>query len=208
MKNEVLKEKIKLFWEWFVVNEALMRDVVKDELHDGRAELVNAIDNQVLNFGMFTWEIAEEKNASFSFTISPNGNIELLQISKGIMKNAPILSHWQFNYAKPAKDWNFQFNVFDDYANEHCIDASAWKFILLPYPHNKTKLIIEAKNIIHLDDNTKDSAGDYVLTHTLGEEYKINNIAAIEIVNEFESQFQDSYVSIIDLQKRFIATID
>ncbi len=207
MQKEALKEKIKLFWEWFVENEILMKDVVNDDLHDDRDFLINAMDNHVLDFGMFTWEIGQESNDLFFFTISPNGNSELLQMSKKIMTKAPGLNTWKFNYAKPAKNWNFQFNVFDDYANEHNIDASEWKFILLPYPGNKVKLIIEAKNIANVDDNTKDSAGNYVLTHTLGEECKINNIAAFEIVSAFENQDQSTGISIVNLQKEFLELI-
>ena len=69
------------------------------------------------------------------------------------------------------------------------------------------KLIIEAKNIANVDDNTKDSAGNYVLTHTLGEECKINNIAAFEIVSAFENQDQSTGISIVNLQKEFLELI-
>ena len=203
MKKEIVKKKIKLFWEWFINNEALMRAVVNDDFHEQRESLINAIDNQVLDFGMFTWEIEENKENKISFTISPNGNVELLELSKFIIEHAPNLSNWKFNYAKPIKNWDFTFSVFDDYANEHEIDASEWNFVLLPVNDNKVKVIIEANNITNLDYETKLSAGNFVLTNTLGEECKINNVYEVEIVNELENQYKAFGIQIINLQKQF-----
>jgi hypothetical protein len=200
MKQETPNTKIASFWKWFVENEARIKEVVDSGLQDDRDALVNDLDNQILEFGMFTWEIGQAADQSFFLTISPNGNKERLELGRSIMKAAPRMPGWEFYPAKPAKDWDLHFSLFDNNVVEHQVDASGWKFVLMP---DQGMVIIEAPNIAHLDFDTQVTAGDLVVTNIIGEERKITDLRGIEIVGKFEVQHKASGLPILDLKKHF-----
>jgi hypothetical protein len=191
--------KIKSFWKWFAENETRIRGVLDTNFPSEKDALINDLDNQILEFGMFTWEIGYEPDHSFFLIISPNGNWERLGLSRSIMKLAPNLDDWHFYYAKPAKEWNLQFSLFDNNVIEHQVNASNWTYILIKQG-DKFKIIIAAGNIAHLDYDTRNAAGDLVVTNLLGEELKIIKIAEIEMVNAFEKTLKAPSFPILSLK--------
>jgi hypothetical protein len=195
------KNKIKSFWEWFMDNEELIKEIVSDESHTDRVSLVHSLDNQILEFGMFTWEIGPGSHKPFFLTISPNGDKKLLEISKLIMKSSPKLADWEFNHSKPVKDWNLKFTLYDGYMIERNIDASVWNYVVLQTAANKMEIIIEAANINKLDDETQLIAAELVVTSMLGEERKINEVSGIRIVKEFEKQLGAAAKPILSLRQ-------
>src|SRR5690606_8768571 len=108
--TEIDKDKIEEFWEWFSMNVDHIKEVLSDDFHEGRKSLVKTTDNQVLQFGMFTWEMGPLDEQLYFLTISPNGSEELLQISKQIIEGSPSFPDWKFYYAKPAKNWDLKFS--------------------------------------------------------------------------------------------------
>ena len=96
--NQDIQAKIEQFWNWFTENEHRFRKVT-----DVR-EAVEAMDDQILEFGLFKWEIGPGINKPFYLTLSPNGNEERLELSKMIMDLSPDLRQWEFNYCKPLGD--------------------------------------------------------------------------------------------------------
>jgi hypothetical protein len=203
MNLEDKSAQINSFWKWFVDNEKRIRDLLDDNAVGDRDPFIQDMDNQILEFGMFTWEIGEGIAKPFFLTVSPNGNKELMDQGKLIMKSAPDLPDWEFNYAKPAKDWDFTFRLFDDNMIERNLNASEWKFILGQAPGNKVKVTIEAPNIVGLDYDTQLAAGDLVVTNMLGEECKINHVGKIEIMNDLNSQDKAAGFSIMRLKQEF-----
>lgn len=202
--NKVAKNaKIESFWEWFIDNESRIKAAVNETSEEDRTELIHSIDNQVLEFGMFKWEIGHGSTKPFYLTISPNGSKELLLISKNIIQSAPVLSDWEFNYSTPVKDWNLQFSLFDDFMIERDIDASNWKFIL-ERSINQIKIIIEAANIATIDEQTQLTAANYVITNLVGEECRINTIHAIEVVGKLDEK-QSLGFPIIKLKQKIEA---
>ncbi len=205
--NQDSNTKIKSFWKWFVENEIRIREVLDSDLQGEREALINDLDNLILDFGMFTWEIGHGSEKLFFLTVSPNGNRERLGISKSIMKSAPDLSDWEFYYAKPAKDWDLQFSLFDNNIVEQHVNARDWSFALIKQQDNKIKIIIEADNVTHLDFDTRLTAADLVVTSMLGEERKIMSVGDIEIVNKFE-EWQRSYsLPMLSLKEGFEALL-
>jgi hypothetical protein len=204
--NQDSNTKIKSFWKWFVENEIRIREVLDSDLQTEREALVNDMDNQILDFGLFTWEVGHGTEKSFFLTISPNGNRERLLLSRSIVKDAPDLSDWEFYYAKPAKDWDLQFSLFDNNVVEQQVNAGGWSFALFKQPDHQIKIIVEADNIPHLDFDTRLTAADLVVTSILGEELKIMSVGDIEIVNKFDSTYSSSS-AILSLKERFEALL-
>src|SRR5690606_8077079 len=125
----------------------------------GRKSLARNMDNFVLHFGMFTWEMGPV-DGRYYLTISPNGNEELLEVSEELIASAPELKRWNFYAAKPKKEWDLKFKVFDDFMTPHEVDASDWQYVWEHGPSRKITITVMANSIHHLDDETKLSAAD------------------------------------------------
>jgi len=184
-------DPITAFWQWFYKNHALIKEVLDaEETHPAKFDIVNALDNHVLSFGKFKWEIGYGSQGGYSLFISPNGDEELLKTSQEIMEASPNLPDWEFHAAKPAKDWDLQFSIYDEQMFIHEIDASDWRFVMLSQKNGKEVVVLEAPNIGHLDLNVQTNAGNLVLVNMIGEEKKILRIAGILIVKELSEQHQ------------------
>ena len=99
------------------------------------------LDNQVLQFGVFSWEIRKTENSKHSFIISPNGKEKLLQLSEAIMGEAPPLIDWEFYPAKPAIDWNFVIEVYDNFFVKQTVNTSNWKYQLTSQNEDQIRFI-------------------------------------------------------------------
>ena len=174
-------------WKWFLGNEQAIIDAVKNE--QATDYLIENLDNLVLDLGVFTWEIGAGKSKPWSFTISPNGDRDLLEVSQKIMEQAPDLDHWEFNNCKPPKDWDRRFSIYDDNMDEQAIDASSWKYAALRSDDGMIELILEAGNVEHLDHDTTNTAANLVVLNELGEEIKIKRISSVVIVDQLDPEY-------------------
>lgn len=181
----ILKNKINHFWEWFVKHEKQFREI-SDPV--ATREL---LDNQVLQFGVFSWEIGAGQDKPHSFTISPNGSAKMLSRSEAIIGEAPDLPHWNFFAAKPAQEWSFIFKMYDSFMLQQDIDAGEWKFIFRMTPDRKLRVLIYAKNIDFLDEDDRGSAANFVLNQIIGEIdkiYYIDSVSFIDILDEIQEE--------------------
>lgn len=201
MKDKT-RDKIEEFWEWFINSEKLIIEIINDDFHEGRKSLSRNMDNFILQFGMFTWEMGPSGD-HYYLTISPNGNEELLEVSKEIVAYAPALKQWKFYAAKPKKEWDLRFKVFDDFMTPHEVDASSWRYFLNRNALEKIEITILAKNISHLDGETKLTAADLVVTSLLGEDFKIQNVGFIKVLDKFDSIQSAKTSSIHELSNEF-----
>lgn len=181
MAKDITYDKISSFWEWFETQERRIRDILNDELHPEREELVQAMDNQILNLGLFTWEMGPDGSSAFYLTISPNGDPELLKLSKSIVEASPALSAWTFYYAKPIKEESIELKLYDEEYNLHFVNAQNWQFGLSLTSSGQVDITIIAKNIKHLDQETQTGAGDLVVSSLLGEECHILHVRHIHV---------------------------
>ncbi len=179
------------FWKWFQANEALIRVVLDDEQHEQRAEIIELLNNYILDFGMFSWEIGETKSNEHYLIISPNGNAELLHVSRKVIAAAPQVPGWEFHFAKPAKDWNRTFTVYDELMELREVNASDWKFKIEKGAGQKIHLHILAESIISLDPDTRERAADIFITGELGEENRIRIVEKIHIANADDAAFAE-----------------
>lgn len=191
--------KIESLWRWFVANENQIIDSFQKESLTNY--IVENLDNLILDFGMFTWEIGPGKVKPWFLTISPNGDRDLIRVSQKIIEHAPNLDDWEFNYCKPAKDWDRRFIIYDRNMNEQNIDASNWKYVMLRNEDGMIDLILEAKNITHWDQDTARTAADIIVTSEIGEETKIQKILSVDIVDKLERQYNSRKTEIQYLKK-------
>lgn len=184
-------EKIEKLWNWFYDNENRILDCIENDNTIDQPYIKEQLDNLILDIGLFSWEIGHGSNKPWFFTISPNGDKDLLEKSKTIIISAPELEKWQFHYCKPAMDWDRKFSIYDSFMDLQDIDASEWKFVAEKSGENKVEIILEAPNIKHLDGDTAMQAADLVVINEIGEEIKIRNISNIKILDELEANFKN-----------------
>ena len=186
-EQDGMNARIQAFWQWFAEKEASIQEYFEEEEMVSRSELIDDIDDKVLSFGLFSWEIAPGRYKPFYFSISPNGNKDRLGISKQIIEGAPRFADWEFYYAKPVNIEGLKFKIHDDFMVQHEVDASQWNYVLQINAEKKAEVLLEAGNIHHLDADTQRIAADIALINLLGEEVKINNIYRFDVVVELES---------------------
>jgi len=180
-------DKIDAFWSWFATNESAIVRAIEGE--SASESVVENLDNLILDIGAFYWEIGPGINKPWCLTISPNENKDLLKISRQIVETALELDNWEFNYFKPAKDWDRTFVIYDDLMNEQQVDASSWNYVALTHQDEMVALILEASNIQHLDKETALTAAGLVVLSEIGEEFRINKIAEVTIVSNLDDQY-------------------
>ena len=192
--------KIKQFWDWFIDNEYQFREVTDTKT------VVELLNNQVLEFGVFAWELGVGVEKPHSFTISPNGDKKRLFLSRQIFKQAPELQHWEFNYCRPVrKDWDLTFEVFNSSMIKQVYDASKWEFVLEEEDNQKIAILLKATNIVTIDFDDLPSIADLVVNNMLGEERRINDVHSIRFIDDFLPEDEKWIFPLIDLQEEFIA---
>lgn len=171
-----MEKKVEKFWSWFSSIAELLAANYENE------ELLSEIDNKVLELGDFSWEIGAGKTASNSFTISPNGDPELLNETKSIVSLAPKTKDWEFYYSKQPKDWDFLFELEIDSKIE-TIDANKWKYVLFKFADGTFDILIESLPLFKLNEDDRVYAVEIALDGVIGEEARINKIGNIEVVS-------------------------
>lgn len=203
MNQTELYPKIEAFWKWFIQAEEHILTFFAEEIDEDRASLIESINNQVLEFGLFAWEISPGEEKPFRFTLSPNGDPQRLALSKLIISKAPQLRKWEYLPAKPSKDWDFVLPIYDDWMIERSIEAFRWQYVLLEYPDDSVELLIKARNLLFMDEDSQAMAIDQVLTNIVGEECNINYFTEVHIVEEFPEEYQEISAPIRDLAEHF-----
>lgn len=185
--------KIKQFWEWFSRNcQSFGVDF------DNRV-LLEELDNWISRLGDFSWEVGPGKVRENALIISPNGNVDLLQDTKEIVKNAKDCAGWEYYYAKPVKDWEliFDFETSEEEVVE--VDASKWEYVLLQYEDGMFEIIIKVSGLRQLNESDKQVAAEVLLDGVLGEETRMQTVCAIDVVEEFDKEYREKASNIRNL---------
>jgi len=177
-------EKIEAFWKWFFGIENQYRKFFTDEPVN-KELLVEAMNNRVLDFGQFKWEMREGKQGVLQFIISPNGDHELFELSQNIMAAAASHSNWQFLSALPPEKTDFKFQVYDEFMRLCEVDATDWSCFLEKEVDGLIGVTIMADNVEHLDLDTQIEAGEIIMKKLIGEAKFINHIAGLGMVEAF-----------------------
>ena len=204
MNQTKFHPKIDAFWKWFIQMEEHIVTFFEADVDDERASLIERVNNEVLEFGLFAWEISPGTNKPFRFTLSPNGDANRLALSKLIISEAPSrLRNWEFYASKPAKDWDYILSVYDDWMIERPIEAFRWQYVLLEYSDDTFELLVQAKNIQFMDEESQTAAIDQVLNNIVGEECNINYFNEVSIVDKFPPEYQEISAPIRELKEHF-----
>lgn len=198
MENE---NKILAFWQWFVKSESIFNECIENEASENREYVVEQLNEQILGLGVFSWDIGLDDNDNWFLLISPNGNPDQFEVSQDIMELAPEHLDWLFYASKPAQDWNREFTVFDNYMNEEVIDASGWHCVILEDEDENLELILEAKNVAHLDLDIAEFAAEEFVIKEIGESARIQLISSIQIVTELDPDYASEKVSVLELRE-------
>lgn len=178
---------ISTFWLWFEDNLAHLRNVLTDPGHSSREYVVDSLNNHLLAIGTFTWDIETGSNRRWSLTISPNGDPDLLELSREIVAMAPDLPDWEFYYARQPSRPELQLTVWDEEMTQQTVDANPWTYVLLPASGGAYDLLIEASNAAHVDDETLHTTADHLVTALMGEEAKITRIRSIDLTDRLSA---------------------
>jgi hypothetical protein len=196
--NTSMSDQITDFWEWFDLNQTLIEAVIEANGHPKTEELIQLLDQHILGMGKIKWEIGNPSPSQFTFTLSPNNEHELLEVTKSIIALAPTLSTWSFYYAAQATG-ALKLQVYDHNMESQTIDANPWRAVLSDTDFGKSELILEISNIQHLDEDTQMIGADLILTALLGEEMKIKSLAGLELVFDLDDQDVEYSFPIKDL---------
>jgi hypothetical protein len=183
-------DNILRFWQWFVKNENTIKECVENTSSKSKEYVVEQMNEHILGQGVLTWDIGLNDSKEWFLMLSPNGDSDMLKVSERIIGEAPEHMNWQFHASKPAKIWDRQFMVYDDYMDELFIDASDWHFITFEEEDGKLDLVIEAKNISHLNPELAESASEQFVIQEIGEANSIIYFSSVVVVSNLESEDQ------------------
>ena len=198
---EIDEDKLENFWRWFVQNEYLIKNAIEQELSIEQEYLIDQLNNLILDFGRLTWDIGLDDQNSWFFTISPNGNQDLIEIVEHIIEAAPRHLDWNFYAGKPQKNWVRTFSLYDNEMDVVEIDANSWYYVAFLEADGTVELIIEANNIEHLDPETIEIAGNLFLVHELGEKMSLQIVSKVTLVALLNPDDAASKYPIADLKE-------
>ena len=186
--TQALTDKIEHFWKWFTQMEGPIRSFFTEEEPVNKELIVESMNNRVLDFGMFTWEIGPGQDRPYYFLISPNGDKERLALSRQIIHHAPELPGWEFYPARPLRAVELSFSMYDSMFRACEVDAHTWEFALEGDTKEGIEVIIKASDLNHLDEDTQFEAADRVVMGLLGEEVFIDQVEDLVLVSDFSPE--------------------
>jgi|SRR5450432_543111 len=193
--------KVIEFWNWFSKNCQNFGD------NFDNTSLLEELDTRILSLGDFSWEIGPGKIQENSLVISPNGDLELLQVTKMIIANSKNCLGWEYHYAKPPKDWELKFEYSTRSGEQINVDACNWKYILLRYEDGMFEIIIKTQSLSNMRYDDRLAIVEIALDGILGEEMRMQNIADINLVDDFEISQRAEAGNINDLLNHLLTFI-
>ena len=197
------EEKIESFWQWFVQNDIRIKNSIVQELAEERSYIIEQLDNHILGFGMLKWDLGLDDSQNWFFTLSPNGDKDLLAITERIIENAPHFLSWTFHASKQATFSSEKVSLYDNDMEPLEIDPSKWHYIAFIESDGKIELILEAKNVKNIDEEIIELAANLFVINEIGEKMRILNVSTISVVSEFTSEDEDSKYPILELRNHF-----
>ncbi len=201
-KNE-LEQRIQDFWEWFNENRMVIEQVVSESLHPQTNYVVEQLDQHLLGMGKLKWQLENPRPSQFILTLSPNNERKLLAITQSIVQGANYALGWEYHHAIPVKG-TFEVDLYDNEMEIRSIVAHHWKVIPVIEPDGRYELLINAPELLELDEDTQLIAVDLMLTDVLGEELKIKCLSGFQIIEDVEDDQTDDLIPIQQLSQILI----
>lgn len=164
-------ETIATFWEWF-------GDVCDALARDSNSELLEELDRQLMLLGVAGWELGPGEAEPNALTVSPDGDPELLLVTRRIVSLAPPAPGWEFYSALRPRPLPLAFILGDSEADGVKVDARAWKYVLYEYPDGLCDIVVEQAGGVRESDRY--TAAVVALDGLLGEEVRLSRIHEVE----------------------------
>ncbi len=183
----MLADQVKDFWEWFYNNQQLIEEVVDNQEHLKTEAVVQSLNQHILGMGKIKWELGNPSPGFFTFTLSPNSDRELLKITKTVIASVKLIPGWSFYHALQPTG-NASLQMYDLNMEIQEVNAHSWRVAPFSDGNGRYELMLEADNIMHLDEDTQTVAVDLILNALLGEERKIKALVGFDILDSFDDK--------------------
>ena len=188
---KISKSQIQEFWEWFTKSHFKLRS------ESFVRECLDKLDRTVSGWNL-SWEIGPGKHTDYSFSLSGNGDVELSNLAKNIIKEAPAIEGWEFfDFRQSKENWR-QLKL-----SHQNIDATDWEYILLKQPNDKLEILIKADNLNELSRDIQRNAIELVLINLLGEKKYITNIDFYDLIDSNSKEYSNKYNNLKHLPDHF-----
>ena len=198
------EENILDFWRWFVKNESRIQKCILTKDSKEQEKIVHSLNEFVLGFGAFSWDIGQNEEDQWFFTISPNLNGDLLQTSKSVIAVAPNHLNWFFYSSKQTKTWDYQLEVYDELLDIFTVDTSKWHYNAFEEEDGSIELIFEIGSLAKKHSEAIENAITAFIINELGEEILISDISNIDFFELFDEDLSPTKSSIIELKAQVI----
>jgi hypothetical protein len=97
-------ESIRAFWDWFVANEASLRELEDSSeiLWDQAVEKLHLVDERLW------FEMSHPDGGMREFIVTAQGNVEAFDIAEALIASAPEMQGWKMIPLKPALGFDFK----------------------------------------------------------------------------------------------------
>lgn len=191
--------RIREFWSWF----ADARTTFGERFENGAA--VEELARRIAGLGRFSWELGPGlQNPSHQLlVISPGGDRDLLSLARDIVAQAPSCPGWEFFPARPPKQWDLRASLEYEGVGMITLDARSWRYALRKKSDGLYEILIGAPELVYYDPVVKQVAVGIILDGELGEAARLDHIAAIEVVSEFDADLEVSADPLVLLKERW-----
>lgn len=172
------------FWSWFAGACGTFGERFEN------AAAIEELARRIAALGPFTWEMGPglKNPGRILLVISPGGDRRLLPAARDIVARAPELPGWEFLPARPPKDWDLRASLEYEGVGSLFLDARAWRYVAAPGPGGLLDFVVCAPELAYYEDEVRRVAAGIILDGELGEEARLDHIAGIDVVAEFDER--------------------
>ena len=176
--------RIRDFWTWFAGACGTFGERFEN------AAAIGELGAKIAGLGRFSWELGPGRKNPYDtlLVISPGGDRDLLPLAREIVAQAPPLPGWEYSPARPPKEWDLRASLEYDGVGTIFLDARRWRYALLKQPDGRYEIEICAPELAYYDEVVKQVAAGIILDWELGEDVRLDHIAAIQVVAEFDER--------------------
>lgn len=165
------------FWKWFASIAERLSDDFENEA------FLAELDRRLSALADVGWELGPGRTSANALAISPNGEADLLPVTRKIAAAAPAGLGWEVHPARPARDPYLTFSMRrPGDAAEIEVDARAWRYVLYRFREGDFDVVLEQPNLGSLSDDERYSAAVIFLDGALGEEARLRRVREVEAV--------------------------
>lgn len=189
---------IERFWNWFVSNAERIEVMIETS---NSSRLASELGTRVSRLGKgLAWEVGPGLVEPYAFVISPNGMREMLALTEQIVSKAPRVKKWEFHSAKPPKEWDYCFEIYNKRGQAVLIDASESEYTAVAYNNFEFfDITILVKSLPALDKEAREQVGRIIVEGVLGERVFLESIGTVSLVDQVEPQDQERLTNIAEL---------